>query len=244
MWLKTASKAGVSYSHRHGSITWCIRTSPPSLNWAWMWPAGDVPEFDSPDLKYYGWWGEKLKYWKNSICSTTRINVSILLLSFSCFWLSDIISPVLALSNCFVIWKITICKLNCVPSVIECSQLMSFWPLFWSPLNFQSIFSNVSLFVQKYQSFSFIVNASSVQPSFTSPGTEWSVLTADQDIGNNFVYHHNSKAYIFLCSVFLMIQLSQPYVTTRKATALTMHYPYCHNTFPHFNVLAVTKTAK
>ena len=34
--------------------------------------------------------------------------------------------------------------------------------------------------------------------------------------------YHNSKASILLCSVFLIVQLSHPYMTTGKTTALTI----------------------
>ena len=33
----------------------------------------------------------------------------------------------------------------------------------------------------------------------------------------SLLQHHSSKAYILLCSAFLMVQLSHPYMTTGKA---------------------------
>ena len=37
----------------------------------------------------------------------------------------------------------------------------------------------------------------------------------------NLLQHHSSKASIFLCSAFSMVQLSHPYTTTGKTIALT-----------------------
>ena len=36
--------------------------------------------------------------------------------------------------------------------------------------------------------------------------------------------HHSSKASVLWCSAFFIVQLSHPYVTTGKTTALTRHY--------------------
>ena len=38
---------------------------------------------------------------------------------------------------------------------------------------------------------------------------------------NNLLQHHSSKASILLCSAFFIVQLSHPYMTTRKTIALT-----------------------
>ena len=38
----------------------------------------------------------------------------------------------------------------------------------------------------------------------------------------NLLQHHNMKALILLCSAFIMIQLSHPYMTTGKVIALTI----------------------
>ena len=38
----------------------------------------------------------------------------------------------------------------------------------------------------------------------------------------NLHQHHNAKASVLRCSAFFMVQLSHPYMTTGKITALTM----------------------
>ena len=47
-------------------------------------------------------------------------------------------------------------------------------------------------------------------------------LLAIQRTLKNFLQHHNSKASIVQCSTFFMVQLSHPYLTTGKTTALTI----------------------
>ena len=47
-------------------------------------------------------------------------------------------------------------------------------------------------------------------------------LLAVQGTLKSLLQHHNSKASILRCSAFFIVQLSYPYMTTRKATALTM----------------------
>ena len=50
---------------------------------------------------------------------------------------------------------------------------------------------------------------------------EWLDLLAVQEILKSLLQHHSSKASILQCSVFLMVQLSHPYMTTGKTIALT-----------------------
>ena len=46
-------------------------------------------------------------------------------------------------------------------------------------------------------------------------------LLAVQGTLKSLVRHHSSKASILRCSAFFMVQLSHPYMTTGKTTALT-----------------------
>ena len=50
----------------------------------------------------------------------------------------------------------------------------------------------------------------------------WLDLLAVQGTLNSLLQHHNSKASIFRCSAFFMVQLSHPYKTTGKTIALTI----------------------
>ena len=46
-------------------------------------------------------------------------------------------------------------------------------------------------------------------------------LCAVQGTLKSLLQHHSSKASILLCSAFFIVQLSHPYMTTRKTIALT-----------------------
>ena len=50
---------------------------------------------------------------------------------------------------------------------------------------------------------------------------DWFDLLADQGTLKRLLRHHSSKASILQHSAFFMVQLSHPYMTTKKTTALT-----------------------
>ena len=50
---------------------------------------------------------------------------------------------------------------------------------------------------------------------------DWLDLLAVQKTLKSLLQHHNLKASILWCSAFFMVQLSHPYMTTRKTIALT-----------------------
>ena len=50
---------------------------------------------------------------------------------------------------------------------------------------------------------------------------DWFDLPAVQGTLNSLLEHHSSKALVLQCSAFFVVQLSQPYMTTGKAIALT-----------------------
>ena len=70
-------------------------------------------------------------------------------------------------------------------------------------------------------SFSFIVSPSSEYSGLISFRIDWFDLLAVQGTLKSLLQHHSSKASILRCSVFFMVQLSHPYMTTGKTIALT-----------------------
>ena len=95
-------------------------------------------------------------------------------------------------------------------------------PLLLSPSVFPSIrvFLNESVLLirwPKYWSFSF----SNEYSGLISFRMDWLDLLADQGTLKSLLQHHSSKASILRHSVFLIVQLSHPYVTTGKMIALT-----------------------
>ena len=73
----------------------------------------------------------------------------------------------------------------------------------------------------KYWSFSFNISPSNEHPGLISFRMDWLDLLAVQGTLKSLLQHHGSKASILRCSVFFMVQLSHPYMTTGKTIALT-----------------------
>ena len=73
----------------------------------------------------------------------------------------------------------------------------------------------------KYWSFSLSISPSNEHPGLISSRMDWLDLLAVQGTLKSLLQHHSSKASIFRCSAFFTVQLSHPYMTTGKTTALT-----------------------
>ena len=73
----------------------------------------------------------------------------------------------------------------------------------------------------KYWSFSFSISPSSEHPGLISFRMDWVDLLAGQGTLKSLLQHHSSKASILQRSAFFTVQLSHPYMTTRKTIALT-----------------------
>ena len=99
-------------------------------------------------------------------------------------------------------------------------------PLLLPPSIFPSIrvFSNESaLHIKwpKYWNSSFNVSPSNEHPGLISFRMDWLDLPAVQGTLKSLLQHHSSKASILWHSAFLTVQLSHPYMTTRKTISLT-----------------------
>ena len=73
----------------------------------------------------------------------------------------------------------------------------------------------------KYWSFSFNISPSNEHPGLISFRMDWLDLLAVQGTLKRLFQHHSSKASILRRSVFFIVQLSHPYMTTGKTIALT-----------------------
>ena len=99
-------------------------------------------------------------------------------------------------------------------------------PLLLPPSIFPSIrvFSNESALCirwPKYWSFSFSISSSNEYPGLISFRIDWLALLAVQGTLKRLLQHHSSKGSILWCSIFYMVQISHPYMTTGKTIALT-----------------------
>ena len=86
------------------------------------------------------------------------------------------------------------------------------------------VFSNESTLRMrwpKYWSFSFSVIPSKEISGLISFRMDWLDLLAVQGTLKSLLQHHSFKASILRRSAFLTVQLSHPYMTTGKTTALT-----------------------
>ena len=92
-----------------------------------------------------------------------------------------------------------------------------------NPSQHQSLFNESSLYMRwpKYWSFSFSISPSNEHPGLVSLRMDWLDLLAVQGTLKSLLQYHSSKASILQPSVFSTVQLSHPYMTTRKTIALT-----------------------
>ena len=73
----------------------------------------------------------------------------------------------------------------------------------------------------KYWSFSFNISPSKEHSGLIFFRLDWLDLLAVQGALKSLLQHHSSKASILQCSVFFIVQLSHPHMTTGKTIALT-----------------------
>ena len=111
-------------------------------------------------------------------------------------------------------------KLMFIQSVMPSNHLI-LCHLLLPPSNFPSIrvFSNESflrIWWPKYWSFSFNISPSSEYSRLISFRMDWLDLLAVQGTFKNLLQRHSSKASILQCSAFFIVQLSHPYMPTRK----------------------------
>ena len=86
------------------------------------------------------------------------------------------------------------------------------------------VFSNESvLHIRRpeYCSFSFSISPSNVYSELISFRIDWFDL-AIQGTLKSLLQHHSSKASIFPCSTFFMMQLSHPYMATEKKKTIVL----------------------
>ena len=117
-------------------------------------------------------------------------------------------------------------QLLSVESVMPSNRLVICLP----PLLLPSIWTDIRVFSNesalrirwpKYWNFSFSISTSKEYSGLISFRTDWLYLLAVQGTLRGLLQHHSLKESILWHSVFFMVQLSHPYMTTGKTIALT-----------------------
>ena len=112
-------------------------------------------------------------------------------------------------------------KLMSIESVMPSNHLILCRPLLLLPSVYTSIrvFSiDSALHIRwpKYWSFSFSISPSNEYPGLISFRIDWCDLLAIQGTLKSLLQYHSSKASILCCSALFMVQVSHPYINTRK----------------------------
>ena len=130
------------------------------------------------------------------------------------------------LASLFITSSWSLLKLMAIELVMPSNHLILCRLLLLLPSIFSSfrVFSNelvLRIRWPKYWSFSFSISPSNEFSGLISFRIDWLDLLAVQETLKSLLQHHSSKASIFQCSAFFMVQLSHPYITTGKTIALT-----------------------
>ena len=138
-------------------------------------------------------------------------------------------------------WRLL--KLVSIELVMSSNHLVLCHPLVLLP----SIFPNIRLFSNEsvlcirwpnYWSFSFSISPTNEYSGLISFRMDWFDLFAVQGTLKSLLQHDSPKSSILWSSAFFMIQLSHPYMTTRKTMALTIKTFVSKITSLLFNMLS------
>ena len=116
-------------------------------------------------------------------------------------------------------------KLMSIESMMPFNHLVLCHPLLLLPSIFPSfmVFSNASaLHIRWPKCWSFSISPSNKYSVLIPFRIDWFDLLAVQGTLKSLLQHHSSKASILQCLAFFIVQLSHPYMTTRKTIALTI----------------------
>ena len=124
-------------------------------------------------------------------------------------------------------------KLMFIESMMSSNCLILCCPRLLLPSTFPNIrvFSDELILCirwPKYWSFSFSISPSNEHSRLISFRTDWFDL-AVQGTPKSLLQHHRSEASVLWHTAFFMVQISHPYVTTGKTTALTTDLCYQSN---------------
>jgi len=146
--------------------------------------------------------------------------------SLSCVWLFATPQTAAHQASLSITSSWSLLKLMSIKSVMPFNYLILCLPILLLPSIFPSIgvFSSESVLCirwSKYWSLSFSISPSNEYSGLISFKINWLDLLSVQETLKSLLQHQSSKASILQCSVLFMVQVSHPYITTRKTIALT-----------------------
>ena len=151
-----------------------------------------------------------------NICYTNITNIYFYLVAQSCLTLCDPMDCGVCSNSCPLRWW-------CHPTISSSIVPFSSWP---QSCPASGSFPMSWLFSSGGQSIGASALAlalpSNEYSGLISFRTDWFDLLAVLGILKSLLQYHSSKASIFQCSAFFMVQHSHPYMTTGKTIALTM----------------------
>ena len=129
-------------------------------------------------------------------------------------------------ASLFITSSRNLLKLMSIESVMPSNHLILCCPLLLLPSILPSIrvFSNEPILRIRWPkdwSFSFSIRPSNEYSGLISFRMDWLDLPAVQGTLKSLLQHQSSKASFLWCSVFFMVQLSHPHMTTGKTISLT-----------------------
>ena len=129
-------------------------------------------------------------------------------------------------ASLFITNSLSLLKFMSIESVMPSNHLILCRPLLLPlsicpSIKFFSSESVLHIRWPKHWSFSFSISPSNDYSGLISFRMDWLDLLAVQGTLKSLLQHHSSKASIFQCSAFFIVQLSHPYMTTGKTTGLT-----------------------
>ena len=127
----------------------------------------------------------------------------------------------LSITNSHSLFKL-MPKESVMPSncLILCCPLLLLPPI---PPSIRVFSNKLALHIRwpRYWSFSFSISPSNEYSGLISFRMDWMDLLAGQGTLKSLLQNHSSKGSILRHSAFFLVQLSHPYTTTGKTTALT-----------------------
>ena len=122
-----------------------------------------------------------------------------------------------------------------IESVMPYNHLILYHPLLlliqYFPASGSFLMSQFFTRWPKYWSFSFSISTSNEYSGLSPFRTDWFGLLAAQGTLKSFLQGHSSIASILLHSAFLIVQLSNLYMTMGKTIALSIYLTFVSNVF-------------